>query len=285
MPILVLSESGLYPVKLPFTLGSEAAGRVVALGEGVTDLSVGDSVGAYPGQNGYAQYFSVSRARVAKLPKAVDTRLAATVVLQALTAWGLLRESYPVQKGDSILVHAAAGGVGIFLCQMGKHLGAHVIGTTSTEEKAAFAKKNGADDVILYTKEDFAQRTLELTNGKGVAAIYDGVGKSTWEDDFKCIARKGTIASFGNASGAVEPFGLLKLAAKNVKVTRPTLVNTVGTQEEMEKYSAEVFDLLAKGILKPHVDSEYELTADSLRKAHEHQSGRGSSGKLILKID
>ncbi|PWN25563.1 NAD(P)-binding protein [Jaminaea rosea] len=276
--------SGLYPVKFPFTLGSEIGGQVVAVGEEVQDLKVGDEVGAYPGNGGYAEYCCTPRARVAKLPGHVDAKMAATVHLQALTAWGLLRESYPVQKGDTVLVHAAAGGVGIYLCQMAKNLGARVIGTTSTEEKAAFAKKNGADEVILYTKEDFAERTLALTDGKGVQAIYDGVGKTTWEGDFKCIARKGTIASFGNASGAVPEFSLMKTAQKNVKVTRPTLVNTVGTQEEMERYSAEVFGLLEKGILRPYVDGEYELSADSLRKAHEHAKGRGSRGKLLLKV-
>ncbi|CAO1635829.1 unnamed protein product [Parajaminaea phylloscopi] len=276
-------RSGLYNVPLPFTLGSEAAGIAVAVGENVQDIKVGDKVAAYI-NGSYSEIVLAPRARVAKLPSAVDTRTAAAIMLQALTAWGLLIESYPVQKGDWVLVHAAAGGVGVFLCQLASYLGAKVIGTVSTEEKAEFAKANGADEVILYTKEDFAERVNEITGGKGVAGIYDGVGKTTWEDDFKCIARKGTIVSFGNASGAVPAFAPLKLSAKNVKVTRPTLVNTVGTQEEMDKYSADIFDLAAKGVIKPHVHGEYAFSADGLRQAHADLTQRKTTGKLLVKI-
>lgn len=210
-------RSGLYKAELPFTLGSECSGIVVSTGSAVKDVKEGDQVAGYIGGKGYAQYATVSRAKIHKLPQGVDTKAGSTILLQGLTAWGLLRESYPVQKGEWVLVHAAAGGVGTLLCQLGKHLGARVIGTVSTEDKAKIAREAGAEQTILYTKEDFAARTLEITDGQGVAAIYDGVGKATWDDDFKCIARKGTIASFGNASGAVPEFALLKLAAKNVK--------------------------------------------------------------------
>lgn len=276
-------RSGLYKVELPFTLGSENAGSVVAVGQDINDVKVGDRVGAYVSST-YAEYVTASRARLARLPDSVDTRASATLLLQALTAWGLLRESYPVQQGEWVLVHAAAGGVGLLLCQMAKHLGARVIGTVSTEEKAELARQNGAEETIIYTKEDFAERVNEITGGKGVAGIYDGVGKTTWEDNFKCIARKGTIASFGNASGAVPEFALLKLAAKNVKVTRPTLVNTVGTQEEMDKYSAEVFDLVAKGVVKTHVHGEYSFGVEGIRQAHADLTGRNSTGKLLIKF-
>lgn len=279
-------RSGLYKVQLPFILGNESAGSVAAVGEGVKDIKVGDAVAAYSPGGAFANYVAVDRAKIAKVPQGVSTKDAATALLQGLTAWTLLREAYPVQKGDHILIHAAAGGTGLLLCQMAKHLGATVIGTTSTEEKAKLAKQNGADHIVLYTqeREKMADKILELTGGKGCEGIFDGVGKDTWEDDFKIIARKGTIVTFGNASGAIDPFPPLKLVAKNVKVARPTVANYIYTREEFEKYSAELWDLLAKKIIKLKVHEEYEFSEEGIKKAQQDLTGRGTTGKLLVKI-
>lgn len=279
-------RSGLYKIDLPFILGNEPAGSVVAVGSDVKDIQVGDAVAAYVGGGGFAEYRNVPRSKAAKLPKGVSTKEAAAALLQGLTAWTLLKEAYPVQKGDHVLVHAAAGGVGLLLCQMAKHLGAVVIGTTSTEEKAKLAKENGADHVVIYTqeREKLADKVLELTGGKGCEGIYDGVGKDTWEDDFKMIARKGTIVTFGNASGAIDPFPPLKLVAKNVKVTRPTVGNYIYTQEEFDRYTSELWDLVAKKVVKLQIHGDYEFSAEGIKKAQEDITGRGTTGKLLIKI-
>lgn len=279
-------RGGLYKINdFPYTLGQEAAGTVVAVADDVKGkgVDVGDKVATYSG-GAFAEYFAVPRSKVAKLDKQFDSKAGAASLLQGLTAWTLVREAYAVKKGDYILVHAAAGGVGLLLCQMGKHLGAHVIGTTSTPEKAELAKKNGAEFVVNYSEENTVDRVLELTGGKGVQAIFDGVGKDTWEDDFKMIARKGTIATFGNASGAVEPFSPMKLAGKNVKVARPTLGNYVATQEEMETYSAELYELIAKGVVNISIHQEYPFTADGIRQAQQDITSRKTTGKLVIKV-
>ncbi|CAO1632854.1 unnamed protein product [Sympodiomycopsis kandeliae] len=279
-------RSGLYKVTLPFILGNELAGVVASVGDAVKDIEAGDKVSAYVGGGAFASYIAVDRSKVTKLSSDVSTKDAAAGLLQGLTAWTLLKESYPVQKGDTVLIHAAAGGVGLLLVQMAKHLGAKVIGTVSTEEKAQLAKQNGADHIIVYTqeREKLADKVLELTGGQGVQGIYDGVGKDTWEDDFKMIARKGTIVTFGNASGAIEPFAPLKLAGKNIKVIRPTLGNYIYTQEELEKYAAEFWDLLAKKIIKLKIHGEYEFSEEGIRKSQEDITGRGTTGKLLVKI-
>lgn len=279
-------RSGLYKVQLPFILGNESAGLVESVGEDVKDIKAGDAVAAYSPGGGFATYAIADRSKVSKLPKEVSTRDGATALLQGLTAWTLVREAYPIKKGDHVLIHAAAGGTGLLLCQMAKHLGAIVIGTTSTEEKAKLAKENGADHIVIYTqeREKLADKVLELTGGKGCEGIFDGVGKDTWEDDFKMIARKGTIVTFGNASGAIDPFPPLKLVAKNVKVARPTLANYVYTQEEFDQYSKELWDLLANKAIKLRVHGEYELSEEGVRKAQADLTGRATTGKLLVKI-
>ena len=280
-------RSGLYPRETPMILGNEPAGEIVAVGSGVgSSLKVGQRVTGYLASGGgYGQYAALPAAKTIVLPDSVDTRTAAGIVLQGLTAWTLVREAYPVQRGDTVLVHAAAGGVGLLLCQMASHLGARVIGTASTQEKADLAKANGAHEVILYTQgENVVDKTLEFTDGKGVQGIYDGVGKDTWEDDFKVIARKGTIVTFGNASGAVEPFAPLKLAAKNAKVCRPTLGNYITTREELDLYSKELFDLVAKSIVKLKVHKEYPFSAEGIRQSQVDITGRGTTGKLLIKV-
>ncbi|TIC38488.1 NAD(P)-binding protein [Wallemia mellicola] len=277
-------RSGLYPVPLPFNLGQEGAGKIVEVGSEVTQFKPGQSVAFYsPGS--LSEYQQVDQSKAVLLDRLnVTEKVAATGLLQGLTAWTFLREAYQVKKGDKILVHSAAGGVGLLLVQLAKHLGAYVIGTTSTPEKAQLAKQNGADEVILYTKEDTVARVLELTNGEGVIANYDGVGKDTFDLAFEVAARRGTIISFGNASGAVEPFSILKLTAKNIKLLRPSVMNYIATAEELNKYASELFDLIGKGVVKLHTHGVYDFTIDSLRQAQADITSRNTTGKLIVKV-
>ncbi len=253
-------------------------------------FSEGDRVSAYlTTGGGYAQYVAVDDSKAVKLSASVSTRDAAGLVLQGLTAWTLCKEAYAVQRGDTILVHAAAGGVGLLLCQMIRHLGAHAIGTVSTPEKAELARAHGAEHVILYgpaapAGETVVDRVLEITKGQGVQAVFDGVGKDTWEDDFKVIARKGTIATFGNASGAVDPFPPLKLSAKNVKVCRPTLGNYVATRDELETYTSQLWELVAQGAVKLRVHKEYPFSADGIKQSQVDITSRGTTGKLLIKV-
>ncbi|PWN98991.1 GroES-like protein [Tilletiopsis washingtonensis] len=260
-------RSGLYALPLPLTLGQESAGRVVALGEGEASdgtLKLGDKVAAYVGGS-FAEYVVAPRSKVVKLPEGLETRDAATALLQGLT-----------------------GEFG-YLCpprRMASYLGATVIGTVSTAAKASLAQAAGATHLINYADASVsvADEVARLTHGAGVAAIFDGVGKDTWEDDFKMIARKGTIVTFGNASGAVPAFAPLKLAAKNVKVCRPTLGNYVYTREETERYAAELFALLAQHKLTLRVHQEYAFSVEGVRQAQEDIAGRGTTGKLIVKV-
>ncbi|KDN43188.1 GroES-like protein [Tilletiaria anomala UBC 951] len=279
-------RSGLYKKETPFILGNESAGTIHAVGPNVSNVKVGDKASGYLATGGgYAEFALLEDSKIVKLPSNVDTKTGAGLVLQGLTAWTLVKEAYEVKKGDYVLVHAAAGGVGLLLCQMCKYLGAHVIGTTSTTEKAELAKANGAEYVILYGKgESVVDKTLEITGNKGVQGIFDGVGKDTWEDDFKVIARKGTIVTFGNASGAVEPFAPLKLSAKNIKVVRPTLGNYVVTREELDRYSNELWELLAKSVIKLSVHKDYSFSAEGIKQSQIDITSRGTTGKLLIKI-
>jgi len=284
---------GIYPTPdFPFTVGGEGSGTILSL---PTDkevleskdyqdrgLKVGDRVVWFDSES-FIGYKAVLWTKVALLPSTVTTRIGAASFIQGLTALTFLREAYAVQKGDWILVQAAAGGVGLQLVQIATRLGAHVIGTTSTAEKAEIAKKNGAEHVILYTKESIPDRVAEITNGKGVAAIYDGVGKDTWEDNFKSIARKGTIVSLGNSSGVVPPFAPLKLSAKNLKVARPTVGNYIQEPAEFTHYTHEYFELLADG-LDVAIHAEYPFSAEGVRQSQEDITGRGTVGKLLIKI-
>ncbi|KAE8212489.1 hypothetical protein CF327_g3867 [Tilletia walkeri] len=284
-------RSGLYKQDLPFILGTEGAGAVVALGSELSSsssetLKVGDHITTFA-RGAFAEYVAVERDSVAKIPKGVETRSAAAATLQGLTALTLVQEAFKVEKGHTVLVHAAAGGVGLLLVQLAAHYGATVIGTVSSEAKAEMAKAHGAHHVIIYGRSDYSVvpgKVLELTGGEGVHAIFDGVGKATWEGDFECIARKGTIVSFGNASGAVDPFSPLKLTAKNVKLVRPQLYGYVKTREETDRWSKELFDLIAAGHLKMNVHAEYPFTTEGIRQAQTDLTSRGTTGKLIVKI-
>ncbi|KAG8683644.1 hypothetical protein FRC11_013260 [Ceratobasidium sp. 423] len=195
-----------------------------------------------------------------------------------------VKEAYPIKKGDWVLIHAAAGGVGLLLVQLANQFGATVIGTTSSQAKADIAKKAGAAHIINYTKSSVPDEVLRLTNGRGVEAIFDGVGASTWEGNFTSIRRKGTIASFGNASGVVPPFSVLKLGPKNIKVCRPVVNNYITEPAEFHEYATELFDLIKNGKLDFAVHAEYPFTTEGMRQTHTDITGRGTSGKLVVKI-
>ncbi|TFK56882.1 NAD(P)-binding protein [Heliocybe sulcata] len=288
-------RQGLYPIqKFPCILGMEAAGTIVGLPSDPEVLNdeqykkrgfqKGGKV-AVVLFGAHSSYVAVPWAKAFAVPSSVSTLTAAAGLLQGITTNTFMTEAYDVKKGDTILIHTVAGGLGLIMAQYAKNRGATVIGTTSTPEKAELAKKHGADHVILYKNEDTVKRVLEITNGKGVEAIFDGVGKDTFEADFEMIARKGTIVSLGNASGAVPPFPPLKLQAKNVKLLRPSAVNYTTTPEESLYYSNELFKLIADGVLKINVFKEYPYTAEGVQQAQQDLTGGKSTGKLVIKVD
>jgi len=232
--------------------------------------------------NAYAEYTAVPAARTHIVPSDVAPGIAAASILQGLTALTLIREAYLVKKGDWVLVHAAAGGVGLWLCQLLKAVGARIIGTASTAEKIELAKKNGAEFMINYKEEtEFVKRVNEITGGEGVAVVFDSTGKDQFENDLEVVARKGTVVSYGNSSGAVPPFPISRLAEKNVKVMRPKLFNYIYTREEFETYSAELFDLIVKDKLNVRIHNTYSLK--DIQQAHTDLEGRATAGKLLLK--
>ncbi|KAG6849393.1 hypothetical protein H0H93_008839 [Arthromyces matolae] len=291
----VYYRKGLYPYKeFPAILGKETAGTIVALptDEAVlrdetfkkNGFKVGGKVAAdFLGT--HATYISVPWKFVYPVPESVSTRIAAAGLLQALTAYTFFEEAYKVKKDDKILVHTVAGGLGLLMAQLGRARGAVVIGTTSTPEKASLAKENGAAHVILYKDEDTVARVLDITNGEGVEGVFDGVGKDTFDNNFKLIKRKGTIVSLGNASGPVEPFSPLRLVDKNVRLLRPTMTNYVYTPEEAYHYGKEVFKLIGDGVLKINVWKEYPFTAEGVKQAQSDLVGGKTTGKLIVKVD
>lgn len=274
-------RGGLYPVSLPFTLGREGAGDIVEVGSNVKGFKVGDRV-VYLGGATYADYTNVPESSVEKLSDEVTYEQGASIGIQALTAWTMVRDGYRVQKGDTILVHAAAGGVGLLLCQMAHHLGATVIGTVSTDEKAQLARANGADHTIVYTRENTVERVNEITNGLGCHAVLDGVGKDTFQDSLASTRRLGTLISFGNASGAVPPIAITCLTPKNLKLMRPQLFNYLTTREESQKWWGEVFDLLKKNVIRLHVHKVYDLK--DAKQAHIDIESRKTTGKLLIKL-
>lgn len=277
-------RTGLYPTPFPATTGREGAGVIEALGADVPaayGLKVGDRVACYS-QNVMAEYCATPAARLMKLPDGVSNRQGAALILQGLTAWTLVKDAHAVQPGETVLVHAAAGGTGGLIVQMAKHLGATVIGTASTPEKIAIAKGHGCDHVINYSKDNVLDEVMKLTNGEGCHAVLSGIGKSTFQDDLECCRRKGTMVSFGNASGAVDGVRLLDLGKKNVKLLRPRLDVYVSERKDFELRSAELLDLVAKGAVKLDIGKEY--TMEQVGQAHDDLSGRKSTGKLIVKV-
>ncbi|OLR94671.1 quinone oxidoreductase family protein [Actinokineospora bangkokensis] len=274
-------RSGLYPLPLPLVLGNEGAGRVTAVGEGVTAVSPGERVAWTGALGGYAQEAVVPQNALVRVPDGVDDELAAAVLLQGLTAHYLVASLYPVQQGDTVLVHAAAGGVGLLLTQLASARGARVIATVSTEEKADLARGAGAFEVINYAEEDFVQRTEEITGGAGVAAVYDGVGKTTFDGSLAVLRPRGVLALFGASSGPVPPVDPQRLnAAGSVFLTRPTLAHYIATPDELRWRTEELFGAIAAGTLSVRIGHRYPL-ADA-RRAHEDLQGRRTTGKLLL---
>ncbi|KAG1830803.1 hypothetical protein EV424DRAFT_1374565 [Suillus variegatus] len=287
-------REGIYPASgFPFVIGKEASGVVVAL---PTDESVlndpdykkcgykqGSRV-ALDYMGSHAEYVSAPWKTVYVIPESVSSLTAVSALVQGLTAISFMEEAYNVQKGDTILIHTVAGGLGLLMTQLAKSRGAIVIGTTSTPEKASLAKANGADHVILYKNEDTVARVLELTNGEGVHAIFDGVGKDTFESDLIMIKRKGTIVSVGNASGPVPPFPPIRLQKKNVKLLRPTMNNYTYTSTEILYYGNALFSLLADGTLKTRIFKEYPFTTEGVRQAQIDLTSGKTTGKLVVKV-
>ena len=279
----VYQRAGTYPIPVPFTLGTEAAGIVVAVGSDVSDLKCGDRV-AYQGvQGAYAQRTVAPADRLVRLPDTVSTRTAAALMLQGLTAHYLSTSTYSLKAGDTALVHAAAGGVGLLLCQIAKLRGAKVIGTVSTEDKAALARGAGADHVILYTQQDFVAETRRLTDNRGVEVVYDSVGRTTFDQSLSCLAPRGLLALFGQSSGAVPPFNPQVLNQKgSLYLTRPTLAHYVATRAELLRRAGELFDWLGAGKLSVRVDREVPLK--DVAEAHRALESRETTGKVLLKI-
>ncbi len=275
-------RSGLYPLSFPSGLGLEAAGTVEAVGEGVSRFSVGERVGYCTGPIGaYAEANNVPEGRAVKLPDAVDDATAAGGMLKGFTAHFLLRRVFPVEAGQTILFHAAAGGVGTIACAWANHLGATVIGTVGSDAKAALAKAHGCTHTINYTKEDFVARAREITDGNGVPVVYDSVGKSTFHGSLDCLARRGTLVNFGNASGPADPLNILDLSSKgSLFVTRPTLFDYVSTTPELDHAAQELFAVIASGAVKIEVNQRFAL-ADAA-EAHRALEARKTTGATIL---
>jgi len=274
-------RSGLYKMQLPMSIGSEGAGEVTAVGPGVTEFKVGDR-GAYAGAvGGYAEERLMPADRLVKLPDSIDYKTAAAMMLQGMTVRYLLRQTYKVDKRTTMLLHAAAGGIGLIASQWAKHLGATIIGTVSTPDKAELAKAAGCTHVINYKTEDFAKRTRELTDGHGVDVVYDAVGKDTYPGSLDCLKPLGLFVSFGNASGPITNFDLLQLSAKgSLYATRPTLVTYTAKREDLLANANELFDVVSKGIVKINVNHTYPLK--DAAQAHRDLEGRKTTGSIVL---
>jgi NADPH2:quinone reductase len=277
----VYQREGRYKVPLPFVLGQEGAGAVTSVGPDVKSVKPGDRV-AWTGILGsYAEYAAVPAERLVQVPSGVSDQQAAAAMLQGMTAHYLIHDTFPLKRGETALVHAAAGGVGLLLVQMAHDLGARVIATVSTDEKAKLARQAGADDIILYTQADFEAETKRLTGGHGVDVVYDGVGKTTFEKGLNVLRPRGMMVLFGGSSGAVPPFDLVQLSQKgSLYVTRPTLANYIASTEELQARSSAVFEMIAKGKLKLRIEHTYPL-ADAAT-AHRDIEGRKTTGKLLL---
>jgi NADPH:quinone reductase len=277
----VYVRSGLYKHEMPLTVGFEAGGTVTAVGPQVADVKVGDPV-AYTGVLGaYAQYATVPAARLVRLPAGVSTKQGAAAMLQGMTAHYLACTTYPLKAGDTCLVHAAAGGVGLLLCQIAKLRGARVLATVSTDEKARLARGAGADEVILYAKQDFEPEVKRLTGGKGLQVVYDGVGKTTFDKGLDCLAPRGMMVLFGQASGPVPPFDPSVLNAKgSLFLTRPSLFHYIATRADLVARAGDVLGWIRDGKLKLRMESEFALK--DAAEAHRMLEGRKTTGKVLL---
>jgi NADPH:quinone reductase len=277
----VYLREGRYPAQLPYIPGQEAAGVVAALGPDVTAVKVGDRVAWCHVMGTYAEFAVAPVAKLIAIPDGVTTRQAGAAMLQGMTAHYLAHSTYAIQQGDAVLIHAGAGGVGLLLIQMAKRLGARVLTTVSTEEKAALAREAGADDAILYTHEDFAAKLRELTGGKGVPVVYDSVGKTTFDGSLACLRPRGVMVIYGGSSGAVPPFDLIQLSTKgSLYVTRPSLKDYIATREELESRAGDVLRWVAEGSLKLRLEHNYPLAEAA--QAHRDLEARKTTGKVLL---
>ena len=279
--IEIYFREGRYKAPLPLIPGSEAAGIVEAVGDGVTGFAVGDHVASSAVIGSYAEYALVPASQLVHVPAELDLKLAAAVILQGMTAHYLSYSTYPLKAGDTALIHAAAGGTGQLLVQMAHAKGARVLATVSTEAKAELARSAGADEVILYTEADFEAETKRLTEGRGVDVVYDSVGMTTFEKSLNCLRPRGTMVLFGGSSGAVPPFDLIQLSTRgSLFVTRPTLKDYIATRAELEWRAGDVFKDVAAGKLKVRSEHQYPL-ADAAQ-AQIDIAARGTTGKLLL---
>jgi len=275
-------RSGLYPLIYPSGLGMEASGIIKEVGSDVTNFTVGDKV-AYASVplGAYSTHRIFKTNSLVKVPDEIDLTLAATLMTKGLTTFYLLYKTYPVSSGQTILFHAAAGGVGQIFCQWAKSLGVKVIGTVGSDEKINIAKQNGCDEVINYSKDDFAKKVMELTNGKGVPVVYDGVGKSTFENSVKCLETRGMMISFGNASGALDPINVPKsLQPKGLFFVRPSMGQYLHTREELDEASKTLFEKVGSGKVKVEIFKKYKL--DDVRQAHIDIESRKIIGPAVI---
>ncbi|MGA2964593.1 MAG: quinone oxidoreductase [Terriglobales bacterium] len=277
----VYYREGRYKAAAPFVLGQEAAGVVSAVGSAVHEVVAGDRVAYTMAMGSYAEYAAVAADRLVKIPEGVGEREAAAAMLQGMTAHYLAHDTYPLKKGETALIHAAAGGVGLLLVQMAHNLGVRVIATVSTEEKAKLARAAGADEVILYTQADFEAETKRLTGGKGVDVVYDSVGKTTFDKGLNLLRPRGMMVLYGGSSGAVEPVDPLVLTQKgSIFLTRPSLGNYIATAQELQQRADAVFGMIDNGKLKLRIEHVYPLA--EARQAHRDLEGRKTTGKLLL---
>ena len=275
-------RSGMYPLKLPSGLGMEASGIIKEVGPNVSNFSVGDKI-AYAGipLGGYATHRIYPTKNLVKVPENLDLNIVGTLMTKGLTAYYLLYKTYAVKSGETILFHAAAGGVGQILCQWAKSLNVKVIGTVGSDDKVELAKKHGCDEVINYSKEDFAKKVNELTNGKGVPVVYDGVGKSTFEKSCECLQVRGTMISFGNASGALDPINVPKiLQPKGLYFVRPSMQQYLRTREELEEAAKMLFEKISSGKIIVEIINKYKL--DEVEKAHQDLEERKIIGPAVI---
>lgn len=279
----IYHRTGLYPVPLPSGIGLEGAGVVEAVGSAVTDFKPGDRVAYAGGPLGaYAEQRNIPNDRLVKLPAALSFEQGAAMMLQGMTAQYLLRRTYRVQPGDPILIHAAAGGVGLIVCQWAKALGATVIGTVSSDEKAALAHAHGCDHTIIYARENFTQRVKEITGGVGVPVVYDSIGKDTFTASLDCLRPLGLMVSFGNASGPVPPFDLGELSKRgSLFITRPTLFGYVGPRNDLVRSATELFDMVTSGKVKIEVNQRYALK--DAAQAQSDLAVRKTTGSTVLR--
>ena len=278
----VYFRTGLYPApSFPLTIGNEGVGVVEAVGDGVTEVAVGDRVAYCMSLGSYAQRRIIGSRFLVKIPNGISDEQAAAVMLKGCTVQYLIRRTHAVQPGETVLFHAAAGGCGLIACQWLKHIGATVIGTVGTREKAELAKAHGCDHPIVYTEESFVDRVGELTGGKGVPVVYDSVGKDTFDDSLRCLQPRGLMVSFGNASGAVEPFRPVLLAQKgSLFLTRPTLANYTATRQELEETTADLFDVIGSGAVRIEINQRYAL--QDAAQAHRDLEARRTTGSTVL---